>query len=309
MTYIQLKCDNCEEIFKYLISEFNPDRLYKCPLRPCGGSLGVYGHKISKPSTIGRKRDFNWTLNRSNMQRPSALIAKAKTRAFFEEAKEEEGKDGDKRLGGRSPKIGLQEKKDEEYVPPVDFDPSMRLTLLDKDERSQEDLRPQTMAYTESKSSGRVDISGSILGERQKNTASLFEGTSAWSHAISWAAPNAGKWYSGSKGHYEYCHLHGDALGGRCLASNLVAGHYALNTYMMVIESQLQSRTDLQIEVTAYCQKTNIADCVHYQIFKKTTSDPQLLWSKFLDGRIQFFSKMDADAVTKDLKEALSKST
>ncbi|WPB77648.1 M12 family metallopeptidase [Archangium violaceum] len=50
----------------------------------------------------------------------------------------------------------------------------------------------------------------------------------------------------------------------------------------MAIESQLQSRTDLFIQVQAYCTLQDIAEHVRYGIYKKSMSGLTLVWEKYL---------------------------
>lgn len=64
----------------------------------------------------------------------------------------------------------------------------------------------------------------------------------------------------------EWCYLIADSLGGPTEPANLVAASYGANTHMLAIESCLQSRTDVEVEVTAFCSRENCAEYILYDI-------------------------------------------
>ena len=68
----------------------------------------------------------------------------------------------------------------------------------------------------------------------------------------------------------EWLHLWGDNLGGPSEAANFVAGSYAANTEMLVIEQALafniDKTKDLKIEVAADCSKEHVGEYVYYRL-------------------------------------------
>lgn len=192
-----------------------------------------------------------------------------------------------------------QKAEDADHEPAVEFSPAMRYSTA---------MNGRTISVlptsNNDKTTGIVPVTGALLGERQISTNSKMNNTPAWKFALNKSAPNANKWKKGSQSHYEYCHLQGCALGGKTLAANLVAGHYALNTYMMVIEGVMQAKTQHSIRITAYCPMPDIADAVEYSVYKNTQTGPQHIWSIIIDGQITGFSSNDADQVKASMKAA-----
>jgi len=105
---------------------------------------------------------------------------------------------------------------------------------------------------------------------------------------------------AGDSSSEEWCHLIAASLGGETISKNLVAASYACNTYMATIESFLSARTDLTVEVTAYCEKQDVGEWIEYKIFKRTGSKILVVYQ--IDARAASFSKLDKDAVDKELK-------
>lgn len=72
----------------------------------------------------------------------------------------------------------------------------------------------------------------------------------------------------------EWLHLWGDNLGGPSQPHNFVAGSYAANTEMLVIEQALARNAaltkGLQISVTAYCNAAHVGEYVSYKLRSPT---------------------------------------
>lgn len=93
----------------------------------------------------------------------------------------------------------------------------------------------------------------------------------------------------------EWLHLWGDNLGGPSAPANFVAGSYAANTEMLVIEQALAlnlSKTlDLGLEVTALCSAQHVGEYAVYKLIPpKSTSTGFEHWID-LDNR--YFTKAD----------------
>ncbi|WP_179403443.1 hypothetical protein [Burkholderia guangdongensis] len=99
----------------------------------------------------------------------------------------------------------------------------------------------------------------------------------------------------------EWCHLWASCLGGPTTSDNLVAASYACNTFMMAIETNLKSRTDLCISVSAYCSDANgnVADAIRYKIFEVGTGKE--LFNRLIDATAQHFSRSDLMQLQQDL--------
>lgn len=198
--------------------------------------------------------------------------------------------------------LAKQEQEDGSYEPPVEFNPAMRYT---KD--SMGVARQQLPQQAADRSTQLVQIGGMVIFERLKSTSAQFDKKPAWRLAMDLGAPNAGRYQKGGRNHYEYCHLQGCALGGKTLRGNLVAGHYAVNTYMMVIEGELQGKTELYLRVDSYASRgnANVADMIHYQVAKPLgNGQHNVLFAEVIDGRISNFSRTDADDVRQRMRQA-----
>lgn len=181
----------------------------------------------------------------------------------------------------------IEEIEDPGFEPPVEFRPEMRYSTSMV-------ARVIGALHNVTKSIGPVQIGAKDEAERRKQTKGEFLNVPAWKFALNAGAPNAGRWARGSQNHYEYCHLQGCALGGRTVRANLVAGHYALNTYMMVIEGVLQAKTNLWIEVKVHCVHHDVADALEYIVHEQTVRGLVRRWGCIIDGRITGFDANDA---------------
>jgi hypothetical protein len=281
MAVVRVRCNKCARLVTRQQAEYSPAGL-PCSYAPCDGTMFKEGRALTSQKTIQGLPSYEKAQERVSRQRGTK-------RSYVDMDDEEEDKSGDA-----------------DFAPSLVFKPSMRFTDDPMQvPRTQEELK--AAAYVSQKGTDLVDITAAIPGERSKETRKEFGGTSAWQWAKAKGAPNAATYIQGGKRHYEWCHLHADTLGGRCTASNLVAGHFALNTCMMTIESYLSGRTDLQIEVVAYCRKDDVADHVFYGIYRRTQGDPVLVWSRLLDGQEVNFSKKDYKSLYAELGKAVPK--
>jgi hypothetical protein len=87
---------------------------------------------------------------------------------------------------------------------------------------------------------------------------------------------------------FEWCHMVADCLGGPTDESNLVAASYCANTFMLVIEQKLQSRTDLKVQVVVDCSEPYVAEFIRYTVHKGTKSKEWVI-----DARADEFSASD----------------
>lgn len=179
---------------------------------------------------------------------------------------------------------------DADYKNAVLFTPKMRFTA--------DRMKPRTV-FDEKLSS--MFMAGTISNSTGRKSTKVAMGMSAWEYALKNGAPNAGKYRLGGQEHYEWCHLVADSLGGPTDKTNLVAGHYAVNTFMLAIEQVLNNRQakDLKVKVTAYCKIDYIADFIHYQVFNLLD---KLLFELIIDGHISQFSEVDYDLVQKEVR-------
>mgnify|MGYP000609605987 FL=1 len=187
----------------------------------------------------------------------------------------------------------------EEYVPGSRWNPSWRLTKGSYTSRD----KPEVLkaCHMQLSKVSRLNITGSK--DRGGGQKKQFNGKSAEEvSGRGLAAPILVKKSSeaGDSSSEEWCHLIAASLGGETISKNLVAASYACNTYMATIESFLSARTDLTVEVTAYCEKQDVGEWIEYKIFKRTGSKILVVYQ--IDARAASFSKLDKDAVDKELK-------
>ncbi len=102
----------------------------------------------------------------------------------------------------------------------------------------------------------------------------------------------------------EWCHLRASCLGGLSLRGNLVAASHACNTYMMVIETFLKHRTDLSLEVVAYCNDAacSVAEAIRYNVYNAAGV---LAFTVLIDAVTPGFNRKDFDWLAAKLKRGL----
>lgn len=258
----------------------------------CGGRMVKYGPLISRNRTLAMLPTYAWARDRAlRRRRGAALVAEANIDP--DDIDENEGTD------------------DPDFVLSRDFCINMRFTPEDME-------APRTVPQAISVgglptaltaiSTGLVATGNADMAERVKSTRTNSPAQkSAWRYALEVGAPNAAPYQLGKLAHYEWCHLQGVCLGGRTDAANLVCGHFAVNTYMAVIESVLSSNgTQRRICVTAWCDKQYVADWLRYQIFDLAGghTPPVARADIWIDGRITKFSQNDRDQVVAVLAQA-----
>ncbi|OOG66399.1 hypothetical protein B0E46_02740 [Rhodanobacter sp. B04] len=257
----------------------------------CGGQMVKYGPLIKRSRTLALLPTYAWARERALRQRRSAAMA-AEAAIDPDDIDENDGND------------------DPDFVLSRDFDISMRLTPEDMEAPRIVPAAltiggPTTLTGI---STGLVSTGNADLAERLKSTKTNSPAQkSAWRHALDVGAPNAGRYQVGRLAHYEWCHLQGVCLGGKTNAANLVCGHFAVNTYMAVIESVLSgSGTQRRIRVTAWCDKQYVADWLRYEVFDLTMNNilPQARADIWIDGRITKFSQNDRTRVADELARA-----
>lgn len=289
MPHVQLKCSTCQKkitIDKAAWEKSGPIDAQTMPCvyerDGCSGTMHKFGHILIKRRTIELRPSLDSVLKQNERAKRKRTPA-----SYVEEDEDDEP----------PRKKFAREEEDDEWLLPVEFNPSMRLTA-----ERMEAARSLSQSSTGTvKTTDRIKIGNAIPGERERKTHEHFNNVSAWRLARNHGAPNANKFTAHKKNHYEYCHLLGVALGGRTNLGNLVAGHYALNTYMMAIESRLQG-SGFEVEVTAYCSYPHIADFVKYRVYKSKQTTPFI--DIDIDGRITRFSRLDLEELDRQLTVA-----
>jgi hypothetical protein len=264
-------------------------QVVNCRTEHCQGIMTPVGRIIVKVSTVRKGTTYEFQKKREDLRRKRARP----------EVYQGDGLDDDGDGAGDPVKRRKLEETDFDYAPSEEYTPAMRFT----DGDMEKPVRKTPPSGLATKSTGWVNISAAVAGEREKSTSDQMNGMSAWRYARSNGAPNAGKYKLGSQAHYEWCHMRGVSLGGYTLSANLVAGHYAVNTYMSVIEEYLRGKTAFQLEVVAHCATADIVDFLIYRI--RRISDGREVTSLSIDGHITCFSKNDRDRVRGRLKRYL----
>ena len=286
MTWRRIKCASCG--FKVTIEStelldiLRTQQRVNCCVENCPGEMRALGPVIVRPSTVRRGATYDFQINRQKIRRP---------RPAQYQVDDDDGGDED---GSRRKRAKVDE--DMDYAPSEEYTPSMRFTTVDM-ETGLRQIAPRGLTI---KTTGRLPIKAAVPGEREKSTSAQMNNQPAWSYAQSCGAPNANAFQLGGQGHYEWCHMQGVSLGGYTMRANLVAGHYAVNTYMSVIEEYLRGKTAYQIEVIAYCQHDNVADFISYKIHR--ILDGSLAMELAIDGSMKFFSANDRDRVRDAMK-------
>lgn len=257
----------------------------------CGGQMVRFGGAISRPRTLAQLPTYAWARDRALRGRRGAALVAEQTIGDMdpEDIDDSDGTD------------------DPDFVLSRDFFINMRFTPEDM-----EPARPTPtglgggLLQLAEMTTDLVTTGNPDFAERIKSTkAYAAPGKSAWQYALDQGAPNAMRYRVGSLAHYEWCHLQGVCIGGKTDAGNLVCGHFAVNTYMAVIESALSaSGAQRRIKVSAWCAQPYVADWVHYQIFDLFSGGhpPQPRVDIWIDGRITKFSQNDALQVQSELK-------
>jgi len=257
----------------------------------CGGQMVKYGPFVKRPRTLALLPTYAWARDRAQRRRRGAALA-AEAAIDPDDIDENDGND------------------DLDFVVSRDFNINMRFTPEDMEAARIVPAAisvggPTTLTGI---STGLVATGNADLAERLKSTKTNSPAQkSAWQHALDVGAPNAARYQLGKLAHYEWCHLQGVCLGGKTNAGNLVCGHFALNTYMAVIESVLSSSgTQRRVRVTAWCDKQYVADWLRYEVFDLTMGNilPAARVDLWIDGRITKFSQNDQSQVIALLKQA-----
>lgn len=308
MTWRRIKCSSCgkELVIESLELEHILRTQYKvnCAVLHCPGMMSPIGRPITRSSTASRSGGYAFQVNRNEIRRNErvnyAQLADEEEQSDEEvDTRPSKKRKMDTELDAPGPKkrrkIGDDE-DDDDYAPSEQYTPAMRFT----DEDMESGLRLSAPNGLLTKSSGRVSIKAAISGEREKSTNNQMNGDAAWSYARGLGACNSGEYALGARNYYEWCHLQGVSLGGSTVAANLIAGHYAVNTYMSVVEECLRGKTALQIEVVAHAVHANVADFIVYSIYK--ASDGKLVTSIAIDGHMTYFSSRDRDRVRQGMK-------
>jgi hypothetical protein len=132
---------------------------------------------------------------------------------------------------------------------------------------------------------------GPVLADSpgRRNANEVMQGT-AWERVD----PNGTPYKDDPKNSFEWCHLIADSLGGKTENPNLVAASFGCNTEMNVIERRLKARTELSLEVKAYCSRKDIAEYIEYVVKYGTNAD---VFRRWIDGQNKAFTKEDQAAL------------
>ncbi|MCF7749282.1 hypothetical protein KQ945_00890 [Bacillus subtilis subsp. subtilis] len=256
-----------------------------CTAPHCPGILVARGRIITRRSTAESGATYAFQVARQARKRSLPPVE------YFVDEEEDDGPVVSK-------PIKRQKAQDDDWAPPEQYTPAMRFTR----QSMETNLRKKAPTGLTLKHVAQSKITAAVYGERSKCTNTPMGKVSAWSHAKKHGAPNAGRYTPASQNHYEWCHLQGVSLGGYTLASNLVAGHYALNTYMSVVEEHLRGKTAFAVDIQVHCSAPDVADFIVYAIYRD--HDKKLMKKLNMDGRMKCFSALDRIRVKQDLKSA-----
>lgn len=187
------------------------------------------------------------------------------------------------------------EETDPEFEPAKNFNPAMRyttgsysgrarnLTLYDPNHEKDSKLTQVAGA------ANRPVATSVAMAAALKATIGSRPQISAYSW-VNWnKLVKRGKPFKTSpKESFEWCHLVADCLGGPTDVSNLVAASYCANTFMLVIEQKLQSKTDLKVQVVVDCSEPHVAEFIRYTVHKGNKSKEWVI-----DARAIEFSASD----------------
>lgn len=136
--------------------------------------------------------------------------------------------------------------------------------------------------------------------DKNAHVASVKGGRQGAGLVMGWSAYDASK--RGVKGRdrqgEEWLHLWGDNLGGPSIVANFVAGSYAANTEMLVIEQALAENLDktkgVKLKITAYCSTQDVGECVKYKVVNPGKG-PDFV--HYIDLTNRYFTAIDAKTV------------
>ncbi|SMR76928.1 MULTISPECIES: hypothetical protein [Stenotrophomonas] len=296
MVWQKVRCGACGRILMIrrdtLQQVLKEHQTLACIVPHCAGTMVSHGAPIIRRRTAELHPSYEFQVARQAVKRKYAPVIYS------------DDDDSDDEISGdaqKRPRNKAYASTDEDWAPPEQYSPAMRFTLG----HMESGLRVRPPRKGAEKSSGRVQITAAVRGERGKSTSTAMGGIAAWKRAVKCGAPNAGRFSLSSRNHYEWCHLQAVCLGGYTLAGNLVAGHYALNTYMSVVEECLRGKTHIEVKIDVYCRSGDVADFILYSIFR--SRDGKLLDTLPMDGRMTLFSKTDAQRLRDRLKKAVGK--
>lgn len=289
MAWSRIKCSACGDRMTIGLETFNElvrtQGQIGCLVEHCVGTMHLFGQLITRKATAESGRLYEFQVARRGVRRQRAVVDYADT------LDDEDAMPQAKRRKAR-------ESDEDAWAPAEQYTPAMRFTIHDMETN----LRPDPPAGLTLKQLPCVRITAALPGERTKSTSKPMGGAAAWKYAQKFGAPNAGCYTLASRDHYEWCHLQAVSLGGTTTATNLVAGHYALNTYMSVVEEHLRGKTHLEVGIDVHCVHDDVADYVVYSVYRAT--DHKRLVSLNMDGRMTSFSTADRDRVKARLKLA-----
>jgi hypothetical protein len=253
----------------------------------CVGEMEKFGRTLTSRKTISGKRDYYKAVDRAATKRATKKVKYDDDYDDSSDGSSSEDEDGD-------------------WIQELDFHPSMRFTSGNMESFGTPQMGGN--GCSTKSTGGPKAIGPKVVGERAKATKQAMAAANvnkpAWKHAMEQGAPNAKRYKLGNKNYYEWCHLHGDCLGGLCQAGNLVAAHYAVNSYMLAIETAVTHHPGARIEVTAYCELPHVAKAIHYKIYRSASATNPAYEAK-IDGRITQFNRGDHDTVAKAVRNAL----
>jgi hypothetical protein len=108
----------------------------------------------------------------------------------------------------------------------------------------------------------------------------------------------------------EWLHLWGDNLGGPSIPANFVAGSYAANTEMLVIEQALALNSpltqSLDLRIVAQCSALHFGEYLTYRV-KNPKRPDKLEFSHLIDLRNQYFTAANQNTVNVKIGDWLRK--
>jgi hypothetical protein len=284
--YTRLRCLRCNGKAIISVAAFWTGAAGGQTVRCCHGEGGVlckgkmirFGNLVTRNRTRSLYPPYSVTRERALRPLRGAVMAARAAQPAQAQADVEI----DDALGVESEEEDdADELSDPDFVLPRDYNIQMRFT---PEHMEAPRTVPLVIAATLTQmTTGLVSTGDPDVKERDKQTKlHAAPQKAAWRYSLDVGAPNAAPYKLGKLSHYEWCHLQGVAIGGKTVAANLACGHYAVNTYMAVIESVLsETHSKRSIRVTALCEKQYVADWVRYEIFGDPAKPPKaIVWNE-----------------------------
>jgi len=197
--------------------------------------------------------------------------------------------------------VEVEDPRDPSFAPPAEhFEARMRYTP-----GARQDVHPESrlsvlnltklMAFQIGAPTGRASNQNAVMGGRK-----------------AWEIAGRGDYAVNKVTSSEWCHLQGLSLGGPNIASNLVSASFAANTEMYVMEMLLRGKTDLFVTVKSYVKsmakdEADVVEFIEYIIRAGKLDDKERDFVRWIDGRSDAFSGLDASLLRDQLNAWMTK--